>query len=279
MAPHPTGPRGTKRKSQFQDSDTNRAYKRNQKHRESPYAGGNARPQKYATRPLKDGIRDLERMLKGANMPADIRQTRERELEALRLELVKLAADKEKQEMIGRYHMVRFFDRKKAERRLKQATKALRACEDSEAHKKLEKDVHVAQIDLNYTQYYPLAQTYSALYPTKKGKDEKAHGDEEEIKAGVRGNPEMWKEVEQATKDGERSLEALRHRIDWDRIRSLTLASRPNSASATTSGSTEKEKNTSGGGVKLDVKPNKSHQTVQKDADMDGDDSDGGFFE
>jgi hypothetical protein len=276
MAPPQTGPRGVKRKPQFQDSDTNRVFKRNQKNRKSPYAGGNAHPKRYATRPLKDGIRDLERMLKGANMPADIRQARERELEALRLELVKMAADKEKQEMIGRYHMVRFFDRKKAERRLKQVTKALEACEDIKARTKLEKDVHTLQIDLNYTQYYPLAQTYSALYPTKKGADGKEIGDEEKMRQDVRGNPEIWKEVEQATKDGERRLEELRHRIDWDRIRTMTLVV-PKPATATTSGSAGKEKN--GGGMRLDAKTgNESYGGVRLDAQMD-DDSDGGFFE
>lgn len=277
MAPPPTAPRGAKRKSQFPESETHRAYKRNQKNRESPYPGGNAHPKRYATRPLKDGIRDLERMLKGAKMPADIRQTRERELEALKLELVKMTADKEKQEMIGRYHMVRFFDRKKAERRLKQATKALRACENSEEHKKLEEDVHVAQIDLNYTQYCPLAQTYSALYPTKKGQDGKTHGDEEETKAGVRGNPEMWKEVEQATKDGERKLEELRHRIDWDRIRTTTLAARPKAATATPSDSASKQSNS--GGVKIPKNRREAREEARKDVQVDDDDSDGGFFE
>ncbi|KAE9988376.1 hypothetical protein EG328_011136 [Venturia inaequalis] len=276
MAPPPTGPQGAKRKAQFPESETHRAYKRNQKNRESPYPGGNAHPKRYATRPLKDGIRDLERMLKGANMPADLRQTRERELEALKLELVKMTADKEKQEMIGRYHMVRFFDRKKAERRLKQATKALRACEDSEEHKKLEQDVHIAQIDLNYTQYYPLAQTYSSLYPTKKGEDGKQYGDEEETKEGVRGNLAMWKEVEQATKDGERKLEELRHRIDWDRIRTTTLAARPKAAAASPSDPASMQSNS--GGVKLPKNRRETREEARKQAD-DDDDSDGGFFE
>lgn len=277
MAPTPAAPRGAKRKSQFQDSDTNRAYKRNQKNRDSPYAGGNAHPKKFATRPLKDRVRDLERMLKGATMPADIRQTRERELEAVRLELVKIAAEKEKQEMIGRYHMVRFFDRKKAERRLKQATKALRACDDTEEHKKLEEAVHIAQIDLNYTQYFPLAQTYSALYPTKKGEDGKESGEDDTTKTGARGNPDMWKEVEQATKDGERKLAELRHRIDWDRIRTMTLGkSKP--ASATTLEPAAKQKKR--GGVKLDAKADsKSHGGVKLDTREEDDDSDGGFFE
>ncbi|QDS74029.1 hypothetical protein FKW77_008998 [Venturia effusa] len=277
MAPTPSAPNGTKRKSHFPESDTHRAFKRNQKNRESPYPGGNAHPKRYATRPLKDGIRDLERMLKGAKMPADIRQTRERELEALKLELVKVTAEKEKQEMIGRYHMVRFFDRKKAERRLKQATKALRSCEDSQQHKKLEEDVHVAQIDLNYTQYYPLAQVYSSLYPTKKGEDGKQHGDEDATKKGVRGNPEMWKEVEQATKDGERKLEELRHRIDWDRIRTTILVARPKAATTATSDSTRQKSES------RDVKPAKNRrearQEARKDAQVDDDDSDGGFFE
>lgn len=173
--------------------------------------------------------------------------------------------------------MVRFFDRKKAERRLKQATKALRACEDTEEHKKLEEDVHTAQIDLNYTKYYPLAQTYSALYPTRKGEDGKQHGDEEKTQAGVRGNPDMWKEVEQATKDGERKLEDLRHRIDWDRIRTTTLTVRPKPAPITTpnvDGDNESE-----GGVRLDSKRKKgSPEGFQKDTHMEDDDSDGGFF-
>lgn len=210
-------------------------------------------------------------------MPADIRQTRERELEALKLELVKMTADKEKQEMIGRYHMVRFFDRKKAERRLKQATKALRACEDSEEHKKLEEDVHIAQIDLNYTQYYPLAQTYSSLYPTKKGEDGKQYGDEEETKKGVRGNPEMWKEVEQATKDGERKLEELRHRIDWDRIRTMTLTARPKAAAATPSDPASKQSDS--GGVRLPKNRREAREESRKDEQVDDEDSDGGFFE
>lgn len=173
--------------------------------------------------------------------------------------------------------MVRFFDRKKAERRLKQATKALRACEDSEEHKKLEEDVHIAQIDLNYTQYYPLAQTYSALYPTKKGQDGKTHGDAEETKAGVRGNPEMWKEVEQATKDGERKLEELRHRIDWDRIRTTTLVARPKAATATPSDSASKQSNS--GRVKISKNRRESREDTRKGAHLDDDDSDGGFFE
>ncbi|TID24019.1 rrna-processing protein efg1 [Venturia nashicola] len=278
MAAPPNGPQPAKRKAQFPESETHRAYKRNQKNRESPYDGRDAHPKRYATRPLKDGIRDLERMLKGAKMPADIRQTRERELEALKLELVKMTADKEKQEMIGRYHMVRFFDRKKAERRLKQATKALRACEDSEEHTKLEQDVHVAQIDLNYTQYYPLAQTYSSLYPTKKGEDGKQRGDEEETKKGIRGNPEMWKEVEQATEDGERKLEELRHRIDWDRIRTTTLAARPKAAAAA-SPSKSASKESDSGGANLPKNRRQIRDEARKNVQLDDDDSDGGFFE
>ena len=56
-------------------------------------------------------------------MPADVRAEKERELASLKHDLDAATEKRERSEMVGRYHMVRFFERQKATRRLKAARK------------------------------------------------------------------------------------------------------------------------------------------------------------
>lgn len=68
-------------------------------------------PKKFSLNPLKARIRDLRRQLSrnGDDMPANVRVDKERELQACEHELAVAEAERIKQDMIPRYHKVRFF--------------------------------------------------------------------------------------------------------------------------------------------------------------------------
>jgi hypothetical protein len=221
--------------------------------------------------------------LKSTDIPADVRVGHERELAALQHELITVAADKEKQTMIERYHMVRFFERQKATRRLKKISKRLDDCSDPEERNTLENDLHVAQVDLNYTMYYPLIQPYSSLYPKRQGDDGKIHADDDATAEGHRGDPDMWKQVEQATREGK--LEELRNKVDFEKIRMMILSHRPKPKRASDLADAEgksKSKNKTNKAQKDDLgkimETDYTSGRVSLDTNMD-DDSDDGFFE
>ena len=145
-----------------------------------------------STHALKSRIRDLRRLLAHVDnvgdhkMSASNRIERERELEACQHELQeKLESTREaeyRKKIIGKYH-------------------------------------HNAEVDVNYSIYYPLLKPYASLYPkSKKSKasdsddaneedvDDKANRDVD----GPKGDLDMWKSVEVAMAEG--TLDALRNR-------------------------------------------------------------------
>ena len=62
--------------------------------------------------PLKSKIRDVTRVLEHAvDLPAGVRVEKERELAGYRQDLDRALEEKRKQQMIKKYHMVRFFGR------------------------------------------------------------------------------------------------------------------------------------------------------------------------
>lgn len=91
-------------------------------------------------------------------------------------------------------------ERQKATRRLKKAKSKLAAVgPEAEDYSKLQDTVHSADVDLNYTMYFPLAQKYLSLYVSAGGK-EAASPDEQK--------PPGWYVVEKAMRNG--SLQRLR---------------------------------------------------------------------
>jgi hypothetical protein len=164
--------------------------------------------------PLKRRLRSLGRLLSNnEKLPADVRVGHEREIQALQHELVELILDKQKHEMIGKYHKVRFFERQRATRILKKAKKELEACEDDAERKKLKRKVHVAEVDFNYPQYYPYMTVYQSLWKKEAGEDgEDRYTPNAEQEDGAKGNAEVWRKVKQTMKDG--SLEKLKDFVD-----------------------------------------------------------------
>lgn len=67
--------------------------------------------------------------------------------------------------------------------------------------------IHNAEVDLNYTLYYPLLKAYVSLYPKQQKEGAKA-SDAAASTEGPKGDVEMWKMVEKAME--EQSLEQLR---------------------------------------------------------------------
>ncbi len=63
-----------------------------------------------ALNPIKAKIRDVTRLLERSdNLPAGVRIEKERALAGYRQDLEQAEAEKRKQQMISKYHMVRFF--------------------------------------------------------------------------------------------------------------------------------------------------------------------------
>lgn len=89
-------------------------------------------------------------------------------------------------------------ERRKAERYLKKARQNLIQCADPSLLDDLTQQVHLCDIDLNYTQYSPLNEAYSSLYMTKNKEDEKADSDAGNAPTVNRSAP-MWKVVEKAS--------------------------------------------------------------------------------
>lgn len=79
--------------------------------------------------------------------------------------------------------------------------------------------LHVAEVDLNYTQYFPLMEVYVGLYG-KSSDGEEQEVDNDEDNGIERVKPPMWAEVEKAMEEG--NLDRLRNR----RLQS-SVSSRP----------------------------------------------------
>lgn len=154
--------------------------------------------------------------------------------------------------------------------------------------------MHIAEVDLNYTQYCPLVETYVSLYPQKKGDGEEddAKGQEPPSK------PAMWAEVEKAMEKG--TLQRLRNRVinvpsQPPRVLQIKPAKKKQMpAAADTSGMNRRERRAQAGirGVKEPVKvKNKSIGFERNQVfgamegakiskrEAEGEESDGGFFE
>jgi hypothetical protein len=65
--------------------------------------------------------------------------------------------------------------------------------------------MHILEVDLNYTQYHPLGETYISLYPPKESAEEAKEESNEQ-----RPKPPMWAEVEKCMEEG--TLHQLRNR-------------------------------------------------------------------
>ncbi|KAL8773011.1 MAG: hypothetical protein Q9209_002031 [Squamulea sp. 1 TL-2023] len=217
---------------------------------------------------LKSNIRSVSRVLEySQNLPLDVRIEKERALASYKQDLEKARHEKERQRMIKKYHMVRFFERQKATRFLKQLRARLPSVQrNSPEHEALELEIHNAEVNLNYTLYHPLMEKYIGIFPRMtieaRGKEDASVKD---IPEARQPKPAMWAVVESCMENG--TLQALRD----GKLRSRPAAvkvSQPTTARASHHQSREKQQI---------IRQNKHDAIIAVTEQEDG--SDGGFFE
>ena len=224
--------------------------------------------------PLKSKIRDLERLLaRSEHLPAGIKIEKERALAAYKQDLEQAIHGKQRQHMISKYHKVRFFERQKATRALRKLQKQL----PPDLEQKMEDQarnasVHAAQVDVNYTIYYPLTEKYVSLFPLEKrasdqnGSQSPETGNDISIE-GNRMRPPMWAVIERCMEEG-----------TLDQLREGKLSTQYSVHLKTTSvkslDNLQKTKKSPSSNPKSNTTANDHVVTAEH-----GDDSDGGFFE
>ncbi|GAA6005519.1 hypothetical protein JCM10207_005234 [Rhodosporidiobolus poonsookiae] len=111
---------------------------------------------------LKAQLRQTKRLLARDDLTPDVRTTSERRLVSLEAELAKAEQGNLEKKMVSRYRGVKFFERQKLLRKIKQTKKQLVALPDDE---KLKTALLEARIDLHYVLRYPKLDKYIALFP------------------------------------------------------------------------------------------------------------------
>ncbi|KAL2164577.1 hypothetical protein VTH06DRAFT_3794 [Thermothelomyces fergusii] len=261
-----------------------------------------------STAAIKKRARAIERLLArdSLKIPANKVNELERELAAHKQRIEEARRKRERAAMIKKYHMVRFFERKKAMRFVKQLERRLAQATDPDETAQLKADLHVAQVDVDYARYFPFMEPYVSLYAAAA-----AAADKDETNAAAHylrtPRPPMWELIEKTREEGQAALEKLQNRWPQERARSSTPPRPPAKQAADKQHSVEKSEMGEKGGKSErrgkserggqkpgskgpkpgSAKAQQKHSRKNKDEDDDRDsDSDsgessdsGGFFE
>lgn len=167
------------------------------------------------TSKINKKIRDIERLLakRRDKLPANVIVENERALAALKVEKRNAENSLKLKKNAKKYHMVRFFERKKALRKYKQAKKEHdKLISDGAEKKEIKKAKKVlthCEIDLAYVVNFPKSEKYIALYPTNSSENEK----DENIRKGLLKTESernaYKKQFEQLLKDGTLLIEDI----------------------------------------------------------------------
>lgn len=152
-------------------------------------------------------MRDIERLLKKDTLPAHVRVENERALKALGVELQNTQYNLKAKQNAKKYHMVRFFEKKKAIRKLKQARKTLEDTASTEVRKdikKARKVVKHSEVDIVYVMLFPKTEKYISLYPNPKEDDKTELSKNPKAKKGMQMTEERKRELR---KQAERLLD------------------------------------------------------------------------
>ncbi|KAI1404061.1 hypothetical protein F4819DRAFT_174957 [Hypoxylon fuscum] len=234
---------------------------------------------------IKKRARTIERRFKtGQNLPANIRIDLERELAHHQEKLAEVADEKKRKNMISKYHMVRFFERKKADRLAKQIQSQIDKSKDAGEIEKLKADLHKAEVDSLYTKFFPYRQRYASLYPVASlglsvQGGEKPEDASTAAQALHTDRPPLWEAIEKAAEQGIPALVAIRERKSSQNSKN-TKHDDQSSKDATSPKSKHTKGKSSDKSESANTKKGKSKTRQNKPSDSnDGSDSDGGFFE
>ncbi|XP_024398929.1 uncharacterized protein [Physcomitrium patens] len=140
----------------------------------------------------KNQIRSIERLLK-KELPPAVKEAQLKRLEELKLQSNAHATAELERKMALRYRRVKFFERRKIERRIRRFEKQQRALldnpsEDNETQlTTLADQLHQLKEDLEYIRFFPKTEKYISLYMGMDDPDVKAKRNElrERIKANL----------------------------------------------------------------------------------------------
>ncbi|PNS16246.1 hypothetical protein CAC42_6353 [Sphaceloma murrayae] len=214
---------------------------------------------------------------KRKRLPMNVRLERERELRGLEEKVEEVERKRRRGEMVGRWHMVRFFERRRGERRLRGLKRELEGLEegDGEGRRVLMERIRRAEVDLNYALFWPLERAYVSLWPRKKkgeGKEGKdGGGDGVEDREEARGDRQMWALVERCMAEG--TLEDLKEgRVEGCGVERYEKHVKGKDGVNKHGGKDGKRKD----GAKM---ANVKDSRPAKENSPEDEDSDGGFFE
>ncbi|KAJ6593196.1 hypothetical protein B0H19DRAFT_1089353 [Mycena capillaripes] len=162
---------------------------------------------------IKSSLRQTRRLLAKDNLAANVRVETERRLKALEAELVAIERGEKERTIAIRYHMVKFFDRKKVLRKLNQLKKKIEMSDTPQLRSKL----HELRVDLNYALHFPKMKKYISLFPP-----EMREGETQEICVDP-GREEVRSWIRSQMESGELSAEPELHldsrgsggAVDW----------------------------------------------------------------
>lgn len=169
---------------------------------------------------LKASLRQTRRLLAKDNLAADVRVETERRLKALEAELHQAEIANKERAMAVRYHKVKFFERQKVTRKLKQAKARLKSASGSEKEL-IASEVSALRVDLNYTLHYPKSQKYISLFPPEVRKGTVAPS-QEDAAATAKAREEIRSWIRLRMEKGELSVEPELHMDSRNDARQVT---------------------------------------------------------
>ncbi|RCI05057.1 18S rRNA maturation protein, partial [Rhizopus stolonifer] len=135
-------------------------------------------------------------------LPAQVITESKRRLRALEYELGEKTIDEQERTNASKYHKIKHFERKKAERKVKQAKKDLRENTDETKAPALQAKVDEAEIKLLYTTHFPKTLHYVSLYPTNNQNDETSDARRERV----------LKDIKESLLNGDKDLSLMQKR-------------------------------------------------------------------
>ncbi|KAI8957125.1 hypothetical protein F5Y11DRAFT_104923 [Daldinia sp. FL1419] len=247
----------------------------------APKKFNNKKPKKSKAKPdninwLKKRVRTIERRFKmGQNMPANVQNELERELAHHQQKIAEAVDEKKRKTMITKYHMVRFFERKKADRLAKRIKTQLETAEDPEEVEKLKADLHKAEIDGIYARFFPYRERYISLYPV----GEKAEDASTAAQALHGERPPLWKDIEKAAEIGTPALIEIRERKSATDSKGKN-SNEPSRDATSKKANNSKKKSSGASDLASDRKGKDKTKRHKADAqDSSDNESEGGFFE
>ncbi|KAG6551652.1 hypothetical protein Mapa_006738 [Marchantia paleacea] len=136
---------------------------------------------------IKNQIRSIERLLKKPLLLEEVKDAQEKRLEDLKKQAEQHARSELERKMSLRYRKVKFFERRKIERRIRRAEKQLRTLGDQNTAEGLQLAHQLQQLkeDLEYVKFFPKTEKYVALFA---GSDDELVALRNELRERIKAN-------------------------------------------------------------------------------------------